>query len=109
MLVFLASFPAAICGVVLLLWAMTARSSNDHSTPVYSPNREFAMRINYGPFGNTSVEVFRLHGLVSDTVFVGSLDDNRDPRWVSDGELEVFQTDAWNDVSARYLFGWIVF
>jgi hypothetical protein len=89
-----AAFPVGLFGLLFLAWFATARGANDYSAPIYSPRHDLAARINTGPFGATSVEIFRWYGLRNETVFVGSLVDDQDPRWVSENELQIFQTDA---------------
>ena len=84
----------------LYLWTMwwAVGSSHVYSSPVYSPNRKMAARIdsyNGGEIGgptHDSIQLFSAHGFTSSVVFSGewrSLTSSK-IRWVSDSELEIY-------------------
>ena len=89
-----------LCGVLtwmIMLVIVLAAWPHVYSVPVYSPNGKMAARIddyNTSGFGaaDNAVELFTLHGLKSDVVYLGEWNSVRttDLRWRSDSELEIF-------------------
>ncbi len=83
-------------GLLVLLTIVWSLPGNKYSEPVYSPNKDLAVRIvEYNASGlggaDDTVELFSRHGLSSDSVFIGEFDSVKvqNIRWKSDSELEI--------------------
>jgi hypothetical protein len=61
-------------------------ASNDVTTPMYSPDRQAAVRVSVGPFGAQAVELFTFHGLRKEVVYWG---DTSSMRWTDASHLVV--------------------
>ena len=87
----------ALCGVFPWLIVFALPWPHFYSAAVYSPNRKAAARIddyNASGFGgaDTSVELFTLHGLKQDIVYLGDFKTvgANGLRWKSDSQLEIY-------------------
>ena len=89
--------PIVILAALALGLQVLALGCLTYSAPVYSPNHEEAARVRTddegATGGNSHVDVFRHHGLVSQEVFWGQWKSvgPEDIHWISDSELEIRQ------------------
>jgi hypothetical protein len=83
------SVPIGLLGVLFILWGWGIATSNDATDPLYSPDRRFAVRTSFGPFGEPVVELFSMHGLRKEVVYWG---DTSSMHWTDDTDLVIEHT-----------------
>jgi len=91
----LISVPVALLGVLFALLTWQASGCQSYSVAIYSPNGKVAARVRTddegGLGGNTHVELFTAHGLLTDEVYwglIGSV-DAENLHWKTDSDLEI--------------------
>lgn len=87
--------PMCLLGTLFTVFLLAGLGCESHSAPVYSPSGKEAARVESidggATGGNTSVEIFWMHGFGQANVFTGDwyAVGAQDIRWLSDSDLVI--------------------